>query len=165
VVAPSSTDLEQAFDGSCADRLLLVGWPAFRDDGWIRALGSADFFLTLPGVFMPVSHNAVEAMASGAIPITPYPGWFDPPLTDGENCLAFTDAESLLSVVNRALKMSAVEIDGLRRGVCDYYDTQLAPSVVPDRLAALPDGATVYLQTENSLQTAQIRQGSIAYPG
>ena len=114
---------------------------------------------------MPMCHNIVEGMAAGCIPITNYAGWFWPPLTDGENCLTFTDPPSLLAAVRRALSLPAGEIARLRAGVLEYYDTHLSPTVVPAHIDALPDGATVYLQTELAGPLSRVQLGSVAFPG
>ena len=164
-VARTEADLGWTFDERSRDGVLLVGWNGYRDEDWIRVLGSADFFLALPGVFMPFSHNVIEAMAAGCVPVLSYPGWFAPSLEDGVNCLVYRDEADLLDVVRRAAAMPASQVARLRAGSQDYYDRYLAPAVVPQRLAELPDGASVFLQTEQSDQTVLIRSGSVGYPG
>ena len=156
-------DLGRLFDGTCRDGLFMARWNAYRGAQWPRALGAADFFLALPGVVMPMSHNVVEAMAAGCIPITNYPGWFLPRLVDGEECLAFTDAASLVAAVERALTMPPGEVERLRDNVVRYHDRHLAPARAPAELAALPDGATVYLLTEDLAHLARVRPGSVAF--
>jgi hypothetical protein len=158
-------DLPRLFDGSSRDKLFMARWNAYRGPEWPRALGAAEFFLALPGVSMPMCHNIIEAMAAGSIPITNYPSWFLPGLVDGQDCLTFTDAASLAAAVERALTMPSTEVQRLRAGVLRYYDRHLAPTRVPEALAALPDGATVYVLTERAEPLADARRGSIAFPG
>lgn len=165
VVAESEAELGRAYDGSCAGRALVAGWSGYRDEEWIRVLGATDFFLALPGVFMPMSHNIIEALAAGCVPITSYPRWFSPALIDGTNCLVYDDAASLVRALRRALEMGPADVERMRSAAADYYDSHLAPGVVASRLAGLPGGATVYVQTENSKQTALIQRGSVGFPG
>jgi len=156
-------DLPRAFDGACRDRLFMARWNAYRGTAWPRALRAADFFLALPGVVMPMCHNAIEAMAAGCIPITGYPDWFLPRLVDGRDCLAFTGAASLIGAVERALAMPADEVARMRAEVVRHYERHLAPAGVPEALDALPDGATVYLLSEDHEQLARVRRGTIAF--
>ena len=157
-------DLPRLFDGTCRDKLFMARWNAYRGPEWPRALGSAEFFLALPGVVMPMCHNIVEAMAAGCIPVTNYAGWFLPALQDGHDCLAFTDAASLVAAVERALAMPPADVQRLRTGALRYYERHLAPARVPEALDALPDGARVYLLSENAGPLAKVRAGSIAFP-
>src|SRR5690606_36436302 len=54
---------------------------------WLELMSRSEFFIAPPGVLMPFSHNIIEAMGVGTIPITQYGHLFDPPLLDGETCL------------------------------------------------------------------------------
>jgi hypothetical protein len=101
---------------------------------WLEALAKADFFLACPGVVMPLSHNVIEALATGAIPILQYATYLSPPLEDGINCLAFHDTTSLRDVIDRALKMPQEEIQQLRAGVRAYHDEFLTPGRFTKRL-------------------------------
>src|SRR3990167_5062911 len=61
-----------------------------------KELSMFDFFLAPPGVQMPLCHNIIEAIAVGTIPFTNYYNWFEVPLEDGKNCIAFNDEKELL---------------------------------------------------------------------
>jgi hypothetical protein len=87
---------------------------------YLILLARSKFFLCPPGFCMPFSHNIIEAMTLGAIPITNYSGFFHPPLEHNVNCLAFDDLEGLYNVINRALLMDEAEISQLRQGVMSY---------------------------------------------
>ena len=76
---------------------------------------------------MPHAHNLIEAMSVGTIPITNYHSYMRPTLTPDGNCLAFSTVEELDRVINRALRMSAAEIQRLREGVISYYDQHIEP--------------------------------------
>ncbi len=101
---------------------------------WLEALSKADFFLACPGVGMPLCHNLAEALAAGCVPILQYAAYLSPPLEDGVNCLAFSDAVDLRKTVSRALAMSREEIHKLRSNVRAYHDEFLAPGRFTKRL-------------------------------
>jgi hypothetical protein len=103
-------------------------------DKWLATLCLSEFFLACPGVRYPMSHNLIEAMAVGSIPITQYPELFYPALEDGKNCLVFKDEESLLSVIKRVLQMTREEKEKLKEGAVDYYEKYLAPEITIQRL-------------------------------
>ena len=105
---------------------------------WLEALAKADFFLACPGVGMPLCHNVIESLAAGAIPILQYSAYLPPPLEDGVNCLAFSNAAGLREVIERALAMNQQEIQRLRAGVKAYYDAFLAPGRFAKRLLSGP---------------------------
>jgi hypothetical protein len=94
---------------------------------YMDAMANADFFVCPPGWRMPHSHNLIEAMSVGTIPLTNYFSYMKPSLTPDTNCLAFATVEELESVVNRALNMPAEGIATLREGVLAYYEQYLEP--------------------------------------
>jgi hypothetical protein len=94
---------------------------------YMDVMSRADFFICPPGWLMPHSHNLIEAMSVGTIPITNYHSYMQPTLTPGQDCLAFSNLEELEEVINCALCMPAGEIQRLREGVISYYDEHLDP--------------------------------------
>jgi len=74
--------------GSAKDKFIIAEVKTNPED-WLPILSSGDFYLCLPGMGMPWSHNAYEAMAVGAIPILQYNKMFYPPLEHLENCLVY----------------------------------------------------------------------------
>lgn len=96
-------------------------------DKWLPALAKCDFFLCPPAAHMPWSHNAVEAMAVGAIPFTNYPEWFNPPLRHKINCVAFSNEIDLLERTKEILAMKPEEIEAMRKKVIEYYEKFLSP--------------------------------------
>lgn len=103
-------------------------------DKWISILASTNFFIAPPGTIMPFSHNIIEAMAMGAIPITQYGRLFDPPLEDGKTCIHFNDDRDLIRVVREAINATDSEIDCLRKNVVDYYNSHLVPNKIVDKI-------------------------------
>jgi hypothetical protein len=106
---------------------------------WLGTLAQADFFLSPPGIVMPMCHNIVEAMAVGTIPITNYPEWMDPHLEPMKNCLAFDDGDDLIATLRRALAMSPEEIARMKANVIEYYERYLRPQTFVERVLASPD--------------------------
>lgn len=103
---------------------------------WLGTLARTHFFLACPGVRYPMSHNLIEALAVGSIPITQYPEMFFPPLEHGTNCLVFNNESELSDVVNKAMAMSEAEIAAMSQAATNYYDTYLAPEACIQQLLA-----------------------------
>jgi hypothetical protein len=97
---------------------------------YVLALSQSDFFICPPGWLMPHSHNMVEAMSVGAIPITNYAHYVSPPLIDGVNCIAFSNEETLVSAIERARSMTGDEISAMQAAVLTYYEKNLDPIAV-----------------------------------
>jgi hypothetical protein len=105
---------------------------------WLSVLSSASFYLACPGTRYPMSHNVIESLAVGTVPIIQYPELFFPPLTDGKNCLVYSDEKDLVAVVRRALSMSEQDIAALAEGAMLYYESYLHPSPTISNLLANP---------------------------
>ena len=103
-------------------------------DEWTRMLARSDFFICPPGVSMPLSHNAIEAMAVGAIPILQYSELFDPPLKHMVNCIVFENEEDFIEKIRFCLNLPITQVRELRSGVIDYYDDFLDPAKAIGRL-------------------------------
>ena len=118
------------------EKLCIIESQKFRipKHQWLPTLAKTDFFLALPGVKMPMSHNAVEAMAVGCIPVLSYPEMFDPPLEDGVNCIVYTDITGLIEGVQRALNMDDDQVSVIRSNAQAYYDEYLTPARFVDRI-------------------------------
>lgn len=119
---------------------------------WLSELAEADFFLCLPGSHMPMCHNAVEAMMSGAIPILAYDAWFSPHLRDGIECLTYRDLAGLQPAIERALGMREDAVHEMRRRVLEYYQKYLDLPKVARRLfgpANLRPRLRLYLNQED----------------
>jgi len=92
---------------------------------WFDILGNTDFFLCPPGFEMPMSHNVIEAMACGAIPIIQYSKVFSPPLKNRLNCLQFENESELIDALNTAINMSQSQISSIRKNVINYFHENL----------------------------------------
>ncbi len=127
---------------------------------WLGTLALSDFFLSPPGIVMPMCHNIIEAMAVGTIPITNYPEWLVPPLQDMHNCIVFDGHDDLIAKLRLAMDMPATEIARMKSHVIDYYETQLRPENFVRRIEARPDkNITVLMYTERNMALNSKRLG------
>ena len=116
---------------------------------YLEALQSSDFFLSPPGFVMPFSHNLIEGMACGSIPLLNYPGWLTPPLRDGVDCLAFSTPEELREKIRQILAMPEETILRMRLAVIDYASKYLSPGGwAGDWLRQLPERSTLLVNNE-----------------
>ena len=99
-------------------------------------LAKFSFFFALPGASVPLSHNVVEAMSVGCVPIIQrsYANLFYPTLENGVNALIFDDLESMDQVIHQSLEMDHKEVLTLMRNSKEYYDTVFDPNVVVSKL-------------------------------
>ena len=121
-------------------------------DHYFEALRECDFVLSPPGWCMPVSHNLVEAMFCGAIPITNGGAYMAEPLKNGETCLEFQDDESLVPVIERALAMDADEVTRMRLAVWNYYERFLEPKAFGETVVRSEGGRVLVNAEENSVR-------------
>jgi len=104
---------------------------------WLKVLSVFDFFIATPGVSMPHSHNMIEAMSVGTIPVTQYGRYLYPPLTDRRDCIAFSDLVDLDRILEELMMMDPEEIVRLRSGVTNYFSNQIEPQHVVERWRAM----------------------------
>jgi hypothetical protein len=104
---------------------------------WMNIISSFDFFISTPGVSMPHSHNVIEAMSVGTIPIIQYGHWFNPSLTDLVNCVSYNSISDLISIINSVSGLSNERVLQLRDGVTQYYNDHINPSNFSKRLNML----------------------------
>ncbi len=107
-------------------------------EAWLDTIAAADFLLCPPGTIMPMSHNIIEALGVGTIPLTNYPDWFFPALEDGRNCFVFRSAKELLARVEEIRGLPAARIESMRAACRDYYDRHLDPRAAVARMAVAP---------------------------
>lgn len=114
------------------------------------------FFLCCPGVFAPLSHNFVEALSVGCIPIIQqsYADSIYPALTNGENSIIFEDLNDLDNIVSNLLfEMTEAEYLQLKNGANLYYQTYLHPKSVAKNIIANLQKFPIYLNaSEKSIK-------------
>ncbi|MBD0256893.1 MAG: hypothetical protein ICV83_14335 [Cytophagales bacterium] len=108
---------------------------------WHAFLASGDFFLCLSGVVIPQSHNAIEAMSVGAIPILQYAEYFHPPLQHDLNCITFSGEADLLQRIDYILSLGKDKIRAMRQAVVAYYEQYLRHDAAANVIRRLPDGS------------------------
>jgi hypothetical protein len=100
---------------------------------WLKVLSAFDFFVATPGVSMPHSHNMIEAMSVGTIPVTQYGQHLHPPLADRLDCVVFSDLIDLEKILEELMMMDSEEIVQMRSGVNDYFSQHIDPQHVVDQ--------------------------------
>ena len=100
--------------------------------GLRSVLNEFNFFLALPGVFIPHSHNLIEALSVSMIPVIHenYASRMTPPFVHLENAILFENLEDLDEKINIAFKMDEEQINKMRKSVQDYYTENLTPHSV-----------------------------------
>jgi len=135
---------------------------------WLGMLASTDFFLSPPGIVMPMCHNLIEAMSVGAIPITNYPEWLDPALTHMKDCIVFDDRDDLIDKLKLALEMDEKKIAEMRDNSLSYYKNYLSPDTFVRRIESRMDRKiTVLLTTEKYMarKSRKLNRNSILLRG
>lgn len=162
--------LSELMRGPFVNKFVLTASSQVRIDvsEWLPTVARADFFLCPPGIVMPMSHNIIESMAVGTIPITNYPEWLDPPLRHGRDCLAFNDLDELLAVLRLAVEMSETEIRCMRANVTEYYERYLRPDVFVRRVESHPGPEVpiiMYTERNVALRSKRLGRHSILMQG
>ena len=164
------SDLSDLRDAPYVNKCVIVDtnkiWVDSKD--WLGDLARADFFLSPPGIVMPMCHNLIEAMAVGTIPVTNYPEWFDPDLRHMENCIVFDNQEDLINKIQLAMHMDETQMAKIRMNVIDYYETHLKPGVVIHRLESSSASTTpllMYLERNVARNFSKLNRNSILICG
>lgn len=103
---------------------------------WFRVLSQVDVFLCPPGIDHPISHNLVEALAVGAIPLLNYPEWLHPRLEDGINCFVFKSAGDLQAKLMQIKDLSPAVLTQMQQNALAYYQQNLDPQVFLNQLTS-----------------------------
>ena len=165
-----SSDLNNLRDAAYVNKCVIVDtnniWVESKN--WMDDIARADFFLSPPGIVMPMCHNIIEAMSVGTIPVTNYPEWFDPDLRHMENCIVFDDSEDLIKKIQLAMKMGDAQRAKMRKNVIDYYETHLKAEVFIHRLESskarvLP--VLMYLEKNVARNFSKLNRNSILISG
>jgi glycosyltransferase involved in cell wall biosynthesis len=101
-----------------------------------HVLANYSFFLACPGFVMPFSHNVIEAMSVGTIPIiqSNYAKLFQPPLQHGYDALLYENETSLLNQIDQALRLDEEQIARISKNALAYYEQYLTPKSVIQNL-------------------------------
>lgn len=126
--------LEEILTSNDETKAIIISEVKTEEKDWLKFLWKSQFFICPPGARMPWSHNCVEAMSAGAIPILEYGSLFHPALEHGKNCLAYSNHDGLTTVIKMALEMNPADIGVLRKNVFDYYDQYLSGDAISGRI-------------------------------
>jgi hypothetical protein len=129
-----------------------VGKSFLSQVDYFQAMRECDFVLSPPGWCMPISHNLIEVMFCGAIPITNAGNYMAPALRDGVDYLAFEDEEGLASLIERTQAMDVGEVELMRQAVQDYYERFLEPKKVAENFIRVKAGKILVNAEENSIR-------------
>ncbi len=129
-----------------------VGKSFLSQADYFEAMRECDFVLSPPGWCMPISHNLIEAMFCGAIPITNAGNYMVPALRDGVDYLAFEDGEGLASLIKRTQAMDVGEVEFMRQAVREYYERFLEPKKVAENFIRAKAGKILVNAEENSIR-------------
>lgn len=108
-----------------------------------------NFFLALPGIWIPQSHNIIEAISVGCIPVLhkSYAQQFYPPLQHMKNALIFDSLENLEEVILLCFQLEVDKVETLQKEILDYFDKNLSPRAVVETIER-NNFSKIYLQAE-----------------
>jgi len=132
-------DLDEYVLKGCDSKVLLIDTSKKFKIGGIelkRTLSSFHFYLALPGVVVPYSHNLVEAMSMGCIPVIHknYADIMYPKLSNGQNSFTYKDFEDLDALIKRLFNLEETELERMRVEVLNYYNEYLSPKAVVETI-------------------------------
>jgi hypothetical protein len=89
------------------------------------------YFIACPGVDMPLSHNVIEAMSVGTIPIIhqAYAKMFSPELEDYKDAITYEDS-NFSEKLAEAIALPADKVEKMNENVKAYYEANLTPKAV-----------------------------------
>ena len=117
-------------------------------------LAQFNFFLACPGISMPFSHNIIEAMSCGTIPVIEreYAQLFSPPLKHLYNAIIFENAAALNKTVELAILLESELVSTIRKNVVQYYSNYLSPQKVVESLANKKPNRVMVLAEAHSVR-------------
>ncbi len=150
---PNIEVLEEFLEGDQDSKTVLVDTSKQFQLGGAQMkiiLSKFQFYLALPGVVIPQSHNLIEAMAAGCIPVLhrSYADMMRPKLISGHNCMTYEDLEDLDEVIKSLYKFSQAYAEEIQCEVLKYYKQFLHPKSVVDKIAN-SNFDKIYIQAEN----------------
>lgn len=108
------------------------------------------FYLALPGILIPQSHNLIEAMSVGCIPMIhkTYADLMCPALKHMETALVYNSLEELDDLILRSFNLDEGIIDSMHENVLEYYRKHLSPSAVVKKIEQ-KYFSKIYIQAEH----------------
>ncbi|MGY6522409.1 MAG: hypothetical protein ACXIUD_11805 [Mongoliitalea sp.] len=123
-------------------------------------LSRFDFFFAMPGMYMPLSHNLIEAMSVGTIPFLQesYANTFQPQLKNGVDCVTFKGTEDLYERIQYLFSMDSSEVIKLRQGVCEFYLENLSSKSIVSNLLNRSYSKIYLMAEEYSVQQLMLNR-------
>lgn len=108
-----------------------------------------DYYLALPGIFIPQSHNLIESMSVGCIPIIHdnYANLFTPALQHMKNAILYNNLDELDVKVSGLFHLDESSKRDLKKNVCEYYEKYLSPISIVNNIKN-NDFSKIYIQAE-----------------
>ncbi|MFC3415142.1 hypothetical protein [Algoriphagus hitonicola] len=137
----SQIEVENLLNSNIENKVILVerqGGNGIAPEKMRLFLSYFDFFFALPGYKMPLCHNIVEAMSVGTIPFLEegYAKVMRPALISGVNCITFHDFNDLDLKIYYLFSLSKEEVNSIRINVLKYYEENLTPRAIVERLTS-----------------------------
>ena len=107
------------------------------------------FYLALPGVIMPHSHNIIEALSVGTIPIIheKYAKLMSPKLEHMKNAILYSSLEDIEIKMDLSYNLNDEVLHELKNNVYQYYKENLTPKSVINKITQ-NSFDLIYLQAE-----------------
>lgn len=140
VYSPTKEDLYALLVSKPSVNKLVLSDVKTPEADWLSILSKADFYLCLPGMAMPWSHNAFESMAVGTIPIIQYNYLFYPHLVHLENCIAYDSFDSFDEAIELALNMTVEQVSIMKQKVIEYFDKYLSTERTINKIQSFVGG-------------------------
>jgi len=109
-----------------------------------------NFYLALPGIFIPQSHNVIEAMSMGCIPVIHknYATLFTPHLIHMENAIIYYNLKELDIQLSKLSYLQDNIIDSMKINVLEYYKNYLSPESIVN-IIENNNFSRIFIQAEN----------------
>ena len=131
--------LNRLINDNAGDPSLIICQAKTPQVRWLEILSNCSFFVCLPGVHKPWSHNACESMAVGTIPVIQYSDLFTPPLVHMETCIHYNSIDEFDEAIKIALSMSENEIARMRMNVVAYFDKYVSTEAIISEINGILD--------------------------
>jgi hypothetical protein len=108
-----------------------------------------NYYLALPGIFIPQSHNLIESMSVGCIPVIHknYASLFTPALQHMKNAIVYSSLDDLDIKILELFKFDVQIINLLRTNVYLYHNNNLSPKSVVRKIEN-NNFSKIYIQAE-----------------
>lgn len=149
----SSLELHDFLISSRDNRVVIVDtYSDFRlsKNDYLEVLSSFDFFLALPGIQIPESHNLYESLSLGCIPIIEesYANLLRPKLEPDVNCIIFKSLNDLNNVLTSVLNLNENKKFAMRQAVLNYVERNIKPEGIIENICSKKIDK-IYVQAEH----------------